>query len=104
MGVLLEESRQDVYNVGILGTLCTLDAGRLGPNQDLGSEGDPAGYSLKENREPGTKKKRLLKGPQLSAFHLEPSNRPRRFLDPAAAPRVAGGAGFRAAAEESERE
>ena len=26
------------------------------------------------------------------------------FLDPAAAPRVAGGAGFRAAAEESERE
>ena len=72
MGVLLEESRQHVYNVGILGTRCSLAADRLGPNQDCGSEGDPAGYSLKENREPGTKKKRLLKGPLLSAFHLEP--------------------------------
>ena len=74
VGVLLEESRRDVYNVGILGTLCTLDAGRLGPNQDLGSEGDPAGYSLKENREPSTKKMRLLQGPRTSVlFNLSPA-------------------------------
>ena len=68
MGVLLEESRKNVYNIGILGTLCTLDAGRLGPNQDCGSEGDPAGCPLKENREPSTKKVRLLQGPRTSVL------------------------------------